>query len=198
MTVATTSNNSSKSWRVHYAETILPFRFILIPLLCIGLWDRIVPNIPTTEPTIECKIPDLCESGFAPLDVLNWYEFIGSDGRLLYLGVVAFDLCLLMPLYSSVLFLELYLALPDHLSDTIVPCLPWVMTAFDLIETNTHGYATLMVLLDRRELLPSESFLGLVSFCTRAKFMAGGMSFAAIALFRVLKLLGVWAKPKEE
>ncbi len=189
---------ASLSWRVRLAEFLLPYRLILHPLLWIMSIPGIIPAISTPEPTIDCKIPDICLFGYTTTEIFNWYELIGEKGRFTYLMVVGFDIWILMPVYSSVLFLELYLALPDHLSDTVVSCFPFLMTAFDLIETNTHGYAVLMTMLNLRSMLPPTFWLTVVPIVTQMKFAVGGLSLTAIALLRILKILGVGAKPKEE
>lgn len=196
----TSDNNSKKSetWIKSLSEIILPFRVYLVALLLMASWPGLIPAIPTTEPTIDCIIPDICHFGYAPSEVLNWYEFIGTEGRLQYLNVVAFDLFILIPLYSSVLFLELYLALPDNLSDTIVSCLPFLATMFDLVETTTHGFGVAMLSLGHRSLLPSEAWLGLVSLCTRVKFVALGVTLTALVLCRGFKLVSHFTKRKQQ
>ncbi len=193
-------NNSKKSdtWIKSLSERILPFRAYLGALLLMASWPGLIPAIPTTEPTIECIIPDICHSGYAPSEVLNWYEFIGADGRLQYLYVVAFDSFILIPLYSSVLFLELNLALPNPLSDTIVSCLPFLATVFDLVETTTHGFAVAVLSLGHRSLLPSEAWLGLVSLCTRVKFLVLGVTMMALVFCRAFKLLSHFTKRKQQ
>ena len=192
------SSKKSETWIKSLSESILPFRVYLGATLLMASWPGLIPVIPTTEPTIECIIPDICHFGYAPLEVLNWYEFIGTDGRLQYLYVVAFDLFILIPLYSSVLFLELYLALPDHLSDTIVSCLPFLATLFDLVETTTHGFGVAVLSLGHRSLLPSEAWLGLVSLCTRVKFVALGVTMTTLVLCRGFQLLSRFTKHKQQ
>ena len=193
-----TMATASLSWRIRLAEFLLPYRFILLLFLCIKSIPGMIPDISTPEPTIACEIPDVCYFGYTTTEIFNWYEFIGEKGRTMYLMVVGFDIWILMPAYSSVLFLELYLALPDHLSDTVVSCFPLLMTTFDLLETNTHGYAVLMTMLDMRSMLPPTFWLTVVPIVTQMKFAVGGLSITAIVLLRILKLLGVWAKPKEQ
>lgn len=190
--------SASPSWRVRLEEFLLPYRFILIPLMFIVLSPGIVPDLRTTEPTIGCKIPDACYFGYTTTEISNWYDFIGEEGRLMYLGFVGFDIFVVMPVYSSVLFLELYLALPDHLSDTMVSSFPFLSTFCDLLETYSHGYAVLMRLLRLQELSPPTFWLAVVPIITQIKFAISGLSITAIVLFRILKLLGVWAKPKVE
>eukprot|EP00531_Pseudo-nitzschia_arenysensis_P016315 CAMPEP_0116131752 /NCGR_PEP_ID=MMETSP0329-20121206/9177_1 /TAXON_ID=697910 /ORGANISM="Pseudo-nitzschia arenysensis, Strain B593" /LENGTH=157 /DNA_ID=CAMNT_0003626211 /DNA_START=323 /DNA_END=793 /DNA_ORIENTATION=+ len=152
------NGKNTRTWRKRLLETILPYRVYLTTLLLMASWPGLIPKIPTTAPTIDCFIPDICHFGYTPSDVLNWYDFIGADGRLQYMHVVAFDLFILIPLYSSALFLELHLALPDHLSETMVSCLPFLATMFDLVETTTHGYGVAVLSLGHRSLLPSESW----------------------------------------
>ena len=190
--------SASPSWRVRLAEFLLPYRFILLPLMFIILSPGIVPDLRTTEPTIDCKIPDVCYFGYTATEISNWYDFIGEEGRLMYLGIVGVDIFVVMPVYSSVFFLELYLALPDHLSDTIVSAFPFLMTVCDLLETYSHGYSVLMRLLRLQALSPPTFWLTVVPIITQMKFAIIGISATAIILIRILKLLGVWAKPKVE
>ena len=203
----------------HLLETILPYRKILWFIVVLKIISSLVVDeerilfpygngvttvvsLSSSSPPSLCPFPDLCYQGYTPQEVSSWYESIGLEGRLRYLHIVAFDIFVVIPMYSMFFFMEIHLCstnFPRYIPKQLC-YLPFVAVGFDFIETCTHGYAIAVVanIFGMPLPLPSEFWLKVTSFATQAKFVCLTFSVALTGISIGVNSIAYPARKQEQ